>query len=475
MSEQTPTRFAKAPHLWALGVGAVISGDFFGWQAGLVAGFIGLVINLLIVSVLYVLLSFSIAELSTSIPCGGGPYVFAHRSMGPTAAFFAGLAESLKVIVTCAVVVVGIGSYLNQILTLDEWVSPLWWILFYVLFTVLNIAGIELSFRVQLVCTLLSVLILVVFYIGAATQVDYQKWVVDLNWEYNDGINGVMSGFSFALWFYLGIEELPLAVEETIDPAKNMPIGLISSIGTLLVLSFCTLFFNTAISPGAAEMYVSVSPLLDGYKSVFGDNNVTSGFSWILIVGLITSFHSFIFCMGRLLYAIARDGFLPKIMTRMHSTRHTPYVALIVGTSIGCIIAIILHYAIGDLHLGSVLINLALVGALISYAFQLVSFIILRWKEPELHRPYKSVFGVPGALLCLFLCAFVLGTIFYQGVQDNYFLASIIFAAVYFAVGGLMYHFVIKKHIQNTAGPVYEDSHLSLDKSLLSPSSKEAV
>ncbi|ETV92986.1 hypothetical protein H310_12970 [Aphanomyces invadans] len=118
-------RFAPAPHLWALGVGAVISGDIFGWQTALSAGFLGLVVNLVIASALYILLSFSIAELSTSIPCGGGPYAFAHRALGSTAAYFAGLAEVLKVVVTVAVISVGIGSYMNQLLRLEEGNGPI--------------------------------------------------------------------------------------------------------------------------------------------------------------------------------------------------------------------------------------------------------------------------------------------------------------------------------------------------------------
>uniref|UniRef100_K3WA61 Amino acid permease/ SLC12A domain-containing protein n=1 Tax=Globisporangium ultimum (strain ATCC 200006 / CBS 805.95 / DAOM BR144) TaxID=431595 RepID=K3WA61_GLOUD len=162
---QTPVashRFAKAPHLWALGVGAVISGDFFGWQSALIAGFDGLLVTLSIVTVLYVLLSFSIAELSTTLPAGGGPYVFALHGIGRPAAFFAGLAESLKVIITCAVVVTGIGSYLNSLLDLDSDYGPLWWCVFYVLFVVLNVVGIELSFRIQLFTTVLSVILLLV-------------------------------------------------------------------------------------------------------------------------------------------------------------------------------------------------------------------------------------------------------------------------------------------------------------------------
>ncbi|ETV90506.1 hypothetical protein H310_14696 [Aphanomyces invadans] len=262
-------RIARAPHLWALGVGAVISGDSFGWQTALSAGFLGLVVNLVIASALYILLSFSITELSTSNPCGGGPYAFAHRALGSTAAYFAGLAEVLKVVVTVAVISIGIGSYMNQLLR-------------------------------QVAKTVLSVEILLLFYMGAISKVDYGLWVKQQDWEWKDNAPGLVNGFSFAMWFFLGIEELPLAIEDTIDLHVNMPKGLLSSIATLLVLAFATSFFNTAIAPGAAAIFASVSPLLDGYKTVFGDNSVTSGFSWLLIVGLLASFHSFIYCMARL-------------------------------------------------------------------------------------------------------------------------------------------------------------------------------
>lgn len=452
-------RFAKAPHLWALGVGAVISGDFFGWQAALIAGFDGLLVILSLVTVLYVLLSFSIAELSTTLPAGGGPYIFALHGIGRPAAFFAGLAESLKVIITCAVVVTGIGSYLNQLLGLGEDYAPLWWILFYVLFVVLNVLGVELSFRIQLVTTLLSVVLLLVFYIAAIPKVSYDQWVVQQDWQFPGGWDGMVKGLSFSLWFYLGIEELPLAVEDTIEPEKNMPRGLVSSIATLVVISFCTVTFNSLISPGAAALSLSGSPLLDGYKSVFGDNSTTSAFTWLLIVGLICSFHSFIYCMGRLLFAIARDGYFPHALTKL-SSRDTAYVALISGSSIGLFVAILLHFIIGDVRLGSVLINLALIGALVSYAFQLVAFIRLRVNEPDRHRPYRSPFGVPGAVVCLVLCALALFSIIYSGVQSSDFLASVIGGIVIFALGGVYFVRVVKPNL-SANGKAIRDPLLS--------------
>ncbi|RLN71956.1 hypothetical protein BBJ28_00009785 [Nothophytophthora sp. Chile5] len=440
-------RYAKAPHLWALGVGAVISGDFFGWQMGLVAGFDGLLIILAIVTVLYVLLSFSIAELSSTVPSGGGPYVFALHGIGPRAAFFAGLAESLKVVITCAVVVTGISSYMNQLLDLSADYGPIWWAIFYVLFVGLNVVGIEMTFRVQAFATVVSVIILLVYYVGAATKISYSDWVSDREWKYPGGWDGAVKGYSFALWFYLGIEELPLAVEVTINPERNMPIGLVTSIITLVVLAFCTVIFNAMIYPGADEVANSASPLLLGYQTVFGDNHVTSGFSWMLILGLIASFHSFIFCMGQLLYAIARDGYLPQFLTKLHPTRGTMYVSLIAGSLIGFVVVLALHYIIGDTRLGSVLINLALIGAVISYCFQLLSFILLRVKEPERPRPYRSPFGVPGAIVCLVLCAAAMVSIIYSGTSSYEFLASIIVAILYFAIGGVYFFVRVKPRI----------------------------
>ncbi|KAE9288740.1 hypothetical protein PF008_g26060 [Phytophthora fragariae] len=446
-------RYAKTPHLWALGVGTVISGDFFGWQSSLVAGFDGLLILLSIVTVQYVLLSFSIAELSATVPHGGGPYVFALHGIGKTAAFFAGIAECLKVVVTTAVAATGIASYFAELIGVGAEYGPIWWIACYIIFVTLNIVGVEMTFRVQVVVTVVSVFLLLVFYIGAATKVDYQQWVVDRDWNYN-GWDGILQGASFTLWFYLGIEELPLAIDETIEPTKNMPRGLLASIATLIAISFCTVIFSSMISPGADEMYVNSSPLLTGYKTIFGDNSTTSGFTWILIVGLVSSFHSFVFCMGKLLYAIACDGYLPQMLTKLHPTRGTAHVALITGSVIALVLVIVLHYAIGDTRLSSVMINLSLIGAIVSYLFQLTAFIMLRIREPERPRPYKSPFGIPGAVLCIILCIFSLVSIIYSGTSSWVFLASVLVAIGYFALGAVYFVYRVKPRLEVGNGPV---------------------
>ncbi|DAZ95936.1 TPA: hypothetical protein N0F65_009098 [Lagenidium giganteum] len=449
-SLQSPQPYAKVPHLWALGVGSVIGAEYFGWQSGLVAGFDGLLIICAVVTVLFVLLAFSIAELSAMLPSGGGSYVFSLHGIGNSAAFFAGLAEAVKIVAACAVGVVAIGSYLNQMLGWSDSMGPLWWIAIFVLFVGLNASGVETTFRIQLVTTILSVALLVVFYVGATTKIDYHQWVVEQDWRFPGGMDGIIRGFSSSVWFYLGIEELPLAVEETIDPTKNMPIGLISAMATLVVITFCTVIFNSAISPGAREMAQSMSPLLDGYKSVFGDNQVTAVFTWLLVVGMVTSFHSFVFYMGRLLEAIARDGFMPRFLTTLHPTRRTPYVALVTGATIGLALVFGLHFTIGDERLGPVLINLACFGALVSYGFQLTAFIRLRIREPDRKRPYRSPFGVTGAVVSLALCAFVLFSIFYNGISSSDFIASVIAGVAIFVLGGVYFFVVVRPTLSDS-------------------------
>ena len=109
-------RHARVWSLWALGVGAVISGDFFGWNFGLDAGgFGGLFIATVIITVMYIGMCDAIAEMSPALPHTGGAYSFGRSAMGPWGGFITGLAENMEYVLTPAVIVVGIGGYLGAI------------------------------------------------------------------------------------------------------------------------------------------------------------------------------------------------------------------------------------------------------------------------------------------------------------------------------------------------------------------------
>ncbi|KAG7378317.1 hypothetical protein PHYBOEH_000426 [Phytophthora boehmeriae] len=470
-----PHCHAKALQLWALGIGAVISGQYYGWQSSLIAGFNGMLIILSIVTVLYTMLSFSLAELSATIPAGGGPYIFALHSIGPRAAFFSGLAETLKVIAVNSSTFYTIYSYLQTLFNVDEKFAPVFFIAFGIIFGGLNIYGVQASFRMQACSTTLCVLLLLIMFCSAVPHLDYNQWVVQQDWEYTD-LSSAIESIPFALWFYLGVEELPLASDETIEPEKNIPRGLLMCIITLVILSYGTAVFSSLIAPGAAAMADVSAPLVTSFQTIYGTGATTTFFKWMTVIALCSSPNSYVFFMGQLLFAIARDGYYPKFLAYEHPTRGTAAGALLFGTTSCVLIAVILHYAIGDEKLGSVLINLTLLGALISYIFQLLSFVFLRIRQPNRPRPYRSPFGLPGAYVGLALCGVSIFAILYSSVADTIFLASIVVTALVFIAGSIYFLKAVAPKIENkTLGKKMNENLLSARSQVRYPSSSEQI
>ena len=109
-------RHARAWSLWALGVGAVISGDFFGWNYGLATGgFGGLFVATVIVSIMYIGLCYCLAEMAPALPHTGGAYSFARTTMGPWGGFVTGLGENMEYVITPGVIIISVGAYLQTI------------------------------------------------------------------------------------------------------------------------------------------------------------------------------------------------------------------------------------------------------------------------------------------------------------------------------------------------------------------------
>ena len=142
-------KYAGVWSLWALGVGAVISGHYSGWNLGLASGgWGGMFVATVIIAIMYLGLTFSIAEMSPALPHTGAAYSFACTAMGPWGGFITGLCENVEYILTPAVIVFFIGSYLTGIFETSAAFQPMWWFCGYIIFVGLNIVGVELSFKV---------------------------------------------------------------------------------------------------------------------------------------------------------------------------------------------------------------------------------------------------------------------------------------------------------------------------------------
>ncbi|HYI97684.1 MAG TPA: amino acid permease, partial [Bryobacteraceae bacterium] len=412
-AERSLKRHAGVFHLWALGVGAVISGDFFGWNFGLAAGgFGGFLTAVVLMTILYTGLCFSVAEMSAALPHTGGAYSFARASMGPWGGYVTGLAENLEYILTPATIVVGIGGYLGAIFGTAPAYEPVWWLMCYIVFVVLNIWGVEMSFRVSMITTVCALAVLAVFYAGAIPLLDLRRWALADETFFARGARGVFASLPFALWLYLGIEQLPLAAEETREPSRDMPRGILWSLVTLVICSLLTSILSAGIAPGVAEVGRSSEPLFLGFQSIFGSGLGSRALALFAVTGLIASFHAILYAYGRQIYSLARAGYFPEWLSVTHGKRHTPHRALIAGSVLGFSAAIAIRVSGPSGSVGATLLNMAVFGAVLAYILQMASYILLRKKAPGLARPYVSPLGIPGAVIAALLAGITLMALF---------------------------------------------------------------
>jgi ethanolamine permease len=366
--------------------------------------------------------------------------------MGPWGAYVTGLAENMEYILTPAVIVVAIGGYLGAIFGTPESWAPAWWLLAYGVFVGLNVWGAEASFRFTVLITFAALAILTVFFVGAMPHLSLEQAldvpVTDGTRWFPNGASGVFGALPFAIWFYLAIEELPLAAEEAHDPARDMPRAILLALLTLVATALLTLVMNGAIPPGAEAIGKSEKPLLEGFRTIFGQGLGAKALALVAVTGLVASFHSIVFAYGRQIYSLSRAGYFPRALSVTLPARKTPHVALLTGAVLGYGVALLIHFLPSDHPVGAVLLNMAVFGAVISYVLQMLSYVLLRVRFPKMERPYRSPLGVTGALVAMGIALVTLVTLF---VVDEVYRNVVIGAAIWYAAG-LLYFALYARH-----------------------------
>jgi ethanolamine permease len=405
--------------LWGMGVAAVISGDFSGWNGGIpVAGWGGFMLATLIVVAMYVFMVESISEMAAAMPHTGGAYSFARAAMGPWGGFVTGLAETIEYVMTAAVVIYFSAQYADAILAqlsgfslISAGLAWVWWLGLYAIFVALNAAGAHISFRFATVVAFLSVAVLVLFGVMAVVSGTFSigklfdiapvvgSWPDWMTFQpilalFPLGLIPVLFALPFAMWLFLGIEELPLAAEEAHDPERDIPRAGRGGLLTLLVTGLIVVVLNPGVV-GATAIGPSTEPLLEGFRAII-PGNVAAILSGFALIGLLASVQGIMFAYGRNLYSLSRAGYYPKFLS-LTGARHTPYLALIAGAVIGFASLFVLQF--GGSTAGSVVLNIAVWGAVVAYLSQMASYVILRVKHPEAKRPHLSPFGIPGAVI----------------------------------------------------------------------------
>jgi ethanolamine permease len=415
LEERQLERHAGKLLIWALGVGYVISGEYFSWNFGFDAGgFGGFLIATLLMIALYTLMIYGISEMATALPTTGGPYAFARRTMGTWGGFAMGIAAILEYVLATAAISIAIGGYITGLPCCDALpniigLQPIEWIAIvaYAVFLAINIIGVQESLRILFVITVISVGTLLVWAIvlllgGHFDASNFTNIAPegDNSSAFPFGVfQGVLAALPFAAWFYLAIEGTPMASEETKDPARDLPGGTILAMWTLVALSAVAFLVGGGV--GGAELLAgALNPLPAVVEVAHGG---TTWFFWLVTIvgltGLVASFHSIIFAYSRIIYALSRAGYIPRALS-VTGSRRTPYLALVVPAILAFVAVFIYNRVDPEAAIANIT-QMSVFGALVTYVLMMVAFILFRQREPNVERPYRSPVGIPGAVIVI--------------------------------------------------------------------------
>ncbi len=421
--------------LAGLGVSYVISGDFAGWNFGIAeAGWGGFAIAAALMALMYFTLVLSLAEMSAAIPASGGGYSFARQVMGPAGGYLTGLAILIEYALAPAAIVIFIGAAVEELLGIN---GPMVYAAFYGVFIIVHLLGAGEALKVMMIITAMAIFAIIATAVSlwgsfdsanlfdiAVTDAAGASEFMPFGWY------GVWAALPFAMWLFLAVEGVPLAAEEAKNPAKDVPKGIIGAMVFLLVTALLVVFL-LAGSAGAEVIGKSAVPLVDALK-LSGNENLATVVNVLGLAGLIASFFSIIYGYSRLVFALSRAGYLPKFLS-LTSKRKAPTWALVVPGVFGFIASLS-----GE---GDLMLAMAVVGATISYALMALSHILLRIKQPELPRPYKTPGGVVTSSIALILSVVALtGVYAFDPRAFNY-------TIVLYVVGALYYFFYSKNHL----------------------------
>ncbi|MFB6813298.1 ethanolamine permease [Streptomyces sp. NPDC056347] len=420
--------------LTGLGVAYVVSGDYSGWNIGLSkGGFGGLAAAMVLMGLMYACLVFALAELSAILPTAGGGYGFARRALGTWGGFLTGTAILIEYILAPAAISLFIGDYVQSLGLFGLTSGWPVYLACFALFIGIHLWGVGEALRFSLVVTAVAVAALLVFAVGALTDFDVSR-LDDIPVDHGAvgssswlpfGLLGIWAAFPFGMWFFLGVEGVPLAAEEAKDPVRSMPRALAISLTVLVGLAVLTFFAATG-AQGARAIQEAGNPLVVALEGEGGPTGLSRFVNYAGLAGLVASFFSLIYAGSRQLFALSRAGYLPRFLS-LTNRRKSPYLGLLIPGAIGFTLAA----WIGN---GGRILNVAVFGATISYALMALSHVVLRRREPELERPYRTPGGaLTSSVAFVLACSALVATFLVD--RDAAFIALGVYAVAlaYFA------------------------------------------
>ncbi len=420
----------SALDLTVFGVGVVIGAGIFtltGRAAHNIAG-PSIVVSFVVAAICCALAAMCYAEFASTVPVSGSAYTFSYASLGEIFAWIIGWDLILEMFLGASVVAQGWSAYLGVFLgkigiTLPAAISyggtvDLFAMGLVIVLGVLVVFGIKESLRVNLVLVGLK-LFIVLFVIFAGIQfinpANYTPFVpaaqateTTTGWTQpllqmltgaapsTFGIGGIVAGAALVFFAYIGFDVVATTAEETKNPQRDLPIGIIASLAICTVLYCATALVVTGMVP-----YDQLDP-----KAALANAFVHHGQSWMAtlisagaVAGLTTVVLTLMIGATRLIFAMCRDALLPIGLAKVHPKYRTPWLITAIVTGVVAIVA-------GVTPVG-VLEEMVNIGTLSAFVLVSIGVVVLRKKRPDLKRsfkvPFSPVLPIISALICGFL------------------------------------------------------------------------
>src|SRR5262245_27726708 len=440
-------------HIWALGVGVVITGEYFGWNQGLSEGGpIGMLLASLFVCGLYMMWVLALSELSVAMPFAGGPLAYGRRAVGPAFGFVMGWSMFLESLFATIGTAIATGGYIYFVL--DQFVADLdkpvtatiAGLVTVALFAFVQWVGSKHQAQLMEWMTYGAIGALVWFWIACIPGVHWERvFTAPL---LTNGWRGVLKAIPYAIWWLVMIETVALAPEEAHQPHKTIPRGLTLAQITLVVLVILTWFFACAAGKDYTKTGAKGNdyPLPFVYQDVWGKAPHMIAFSIVAIFGMIVSYNGMIYATTRQSFALGRAGYLPRVLGHVHPVRRTPDISIFFWSIVVAGFVIWGYFNEEAVEVAVLTCNLT---ALIWYALAMVCLFILRQRDPHLERPYKvPLYPVLPALVLLMSVFGAAIYVWYYFLEKPVLGLTLVMYAI-----GLGYHFGFARRRLMSAAP----------------------
>lgn len=425
-SKETHSTKVLGPlHIWALGVGIVLVGQFMGWNFTIVkGGSLGSIIACWIIGVLYISLIMINTEMGAVIPSSGGQYGMAKHFLGPLSSFNIGLMLVFQYVMLEAADALVIGEILA---TLHPDIQPLPYIILSLLaLTFLNYRGLHATLNLNIVLTAISFATILVLLFSTKF---YSPTKSMINLSLTNGLPygwiGILGALQFGCWFYLGIEGTALAAEECKSKERALPVGSIAGILTLILGATITWYVCSGLIK-ADVLAESVYPLFDAAKETKIPIVINILFLGT-VLSCIASANGCIADASKAWASMANDTLIPEIFGVLHPKYKTPYRAIIFLLPIAL--------AFGFTGLLAEVITFSILSALLAYILTAIMMLKFRKMYPlgYIDRGYVSPWHpVPSIIVLALSLATLAGMYFGYSI-------SIISGVIFYLVASIWF------------------------------------